>query len=197
MSRGTPWVASCRRSTAPSRNVTALLLPAMPRRWKMYSSISSLPSGFIWQLMLILCRSCLSLGTARVCFNSGWPASIIWRSLFLSVSRLERRRTSSRSSGERFCASSIIKVVLNPCAYWLMMKSVSSLSSRVLSLPWVSIPKSSLIIAISCSELTSVLLTRATLISLFNSFSIFLRRVVLPVPTSPVTSMNPVPADIP
>jgi len=142
------------------QKVTALLLPAMPRTVKdVFLDFVPLAERFIWQLMLILCRSCWALGTARVCFKLGLTWSII-EGVFFVRSRLERgdlfQELREDSVLHHYQSGS------KSCAYWLMMKSVV-LWAAGLSLHLGFDSESSLIIAISCSELTSVLLTRADL----------------------------------
>ncbi len=192
MSLGVPLLKLWMASKAPLSKLTALRFPATSSLWNIYSSVSSGVRGWIWQLMFMRCRSCLSSGMASMFRSSGWPASIIWRSFDLSVSRLERSLTSSSISGVRFCASSMIIMERLPRAYSFIRKSVSSLSIRVLSLPFTIRPKSSFIIEMSCSEVTFVLSIRASFTSPLSSLIKFLIMVVLPVPTSPVTRTNPV-----
>ena len=147
--------------------------------------------------MLIRCLSCLSSGRERVFLSSGWPTSIIWSSLDLSVSRFDNSLISSRSSGVRFCDSSMIRTDWLLFVYCCIRKSFNSLRSVILSFPLTRSPKSSFIIARSCPELSFVLKIFDNFTSLFIPLIRFCMIVVLPEPTSPVRRIKPIFSFIP
>ena len=193
ISRGTPCDRRNTSRLAPLSN-TSPSAPATLRRCSMYCAVSSRISGSRWYRPVMRCASWRKSLRASKSRSSGWPISMICNSFCFAVSRFVSRRTCSRTAGDRFCASSTTRIVRRPSACALSRCRFSA-SVWALMLPRLcvtSICSSSQIVARNSTTESCGFSTTATSAFSGMRFSSRVRtRVVLPVPTSPVSWMNP------
>ena len=140
------------------------------------------------------CASCRKSDRASNSRNSGWPIRMICSSFCFDVSRLVSRRTCSSTSRARFCASSTRTIVRRPSAC-AASKYLFSASIRALLLPLSSTPatpsSSQIVSRNSMAESCGFRTTATSALSGKRFCSKVRTRVVLPVPTSPVSCMKP------
>ncbi len=130
-------------------------------------------------------------GCSRLSRSSGCPARTICSSFSWPVSRLVSRRSSSRLSRVRFCASSIISTQVT-CARHCLTRKRLSVSMSAAGVPRASSPKSRSTAASRSGPCRKVLNTsEVTMPSPPSAPSSRRRKVLLPVPISPVSSTNP------
>ncbi len=134
---------------------------------------------------------CFILSADSRSFNSVCPTRTIWSNFSRSVSRFDRRRSSSRVSSERSWASSTIMITSLPREAEESRKSLKALSISFLFLPFMGTFKSSRTAMINSSGVSLGVSTSAiSALSCHSSMNTF-RIVVLPVPGSPVARKKP------
>ena len=129
----------------------------------------------------------------RISSSSGWPRMMICSSLRWLVSRLVSRRSCSSTVLSRFCASSMISTVFSPRA-WASSRNRLMRSMQVLtlcSLGGIAILSSSQMVSSSSIAETLGFSTSAMLACSGICSSRQRHTVVLPVPTSPLSRMQP------
>ena len=161
--------------------------------------VSSLVSGCVLHQSEMRWRSWRTRGSQSFSSSSGWPESTICTSFSDEVSRLVSKRISSRSSQERFCASSI--TMAHNCLFAealdkpaIELQQHARLGPHLGRNAKVSEHKFKKVehieTRIEDKGRRNAILGR-------KSFRTALSRVVFPVPTSPVMTTKPLRAAMP
>ena len=164
----------------------------------MYLWVSSRESGSNRQRKATLCFSCLSSWHSSFLSNSGWPTRIICKSFCCSVSKFVNSRISSSSSQVRSCASSTINTAVDFRLNWEIKNRLNWPNNSPFVFETAGIP-------ISFAEYWRNSITDRRGLKTYANEIFRHRRVrnrhrtrsVFPVPTSPVTTMNPFRRSIP
>src|SRR5215469_3078057 len=137
------------------------------------------------------CVSCISSGASSFSLSSGCPARMMRRTFSFVVSTPERRRISSSTRIDRFCASSTMSSTLRPAAYCSMRKLlIVAISSAFFILKGEKPNCTSTAWRKSIAD-TCVWLIWATTTSVCTSLRKDSMSVVFPEPISPVMTTKP------
>ena len=197
MIRGIPPEYSVMRWIAASVKRPRSRAPAIRSRLRTYWRVSSGVSGGIWHRRPMRCLSCRSSGRSSFARSSGWPTSKICRSLVVGVSKLERRRTCSIVSEVRFCASSMMRTVFWRARSRSIRKSLNAMMRRARDSSRLTTPRSARTYSSMSSNGRVELKMNETAVWPSSRWRRAWSKVVLPVPTFPVSRMKPLRSWVP